>query len=265
MPSPSMIAPILGRQDEIHTADNHSTMSTIDYNTTKGSQLESEAEKTDSIGGEDVSAAVPVEHGQMTQYELANDPHRYVQMLTGVSGGDSGSGCSADQQGSSNAPCAAHRHLWRYRRRPLRLYRRSPHQSWPAGSAYRSRTVVFSHLGGFELRDRIQHTPPVRWRLRHCRRALCPPFLWYGSWLECMSILLFLFHIILIYSSSLPSSPSSASSSQRSMSLSNTGPTLFTPPSSSRSASSRSVSSSCTLSDGLERLNSGFQSPRCFS
>ena len=57
------------------------TMSTIDYNSKGGTQLESEAEKVDSINQADVGGAVPVEHGGLTQYELANDPHRYVIRL----------------------------------------------------------------------------------------------------------------------------------------------------------------------------------------
>jgi hypothetical protein len=51
-------------------------MSTVDYNS-KGTQLESEAEKFDTTDAT-AGAAVPVEHGGLSQYELANDPHRYV-------------------------------------------------------------------------------------------------------------------------------------------------------------------------------------------
>jgi hypothetical protein len=41
----------------------------------QGTPLESEAD-TKAEGNVGVNAAVPIEHGGLSQYELANDPHR---------------------------------------------------------------------------------------------------------------------------------------------------------------------------------------------
>ena len=76
------------RSDEIQpsptpTLHPHSRLSrtmsnsTVDYNS-KETRLESEAEAEKFGASEptETGAAVPVEQGGLTQYELANDPHR---------------------------------------------------------------------------------------------------------------------------------------------------------------------------------------------
>ena len=62
--------------EEIHVEPALTAMSTVDYNSGGATVLESEAEKFGSSDRVDAGAAVPVEQGGLTQYELANDPHR---------------------------------------------------------------------------------------------------------------------------------------------------------------------------------------------
>lgn len=51
--------------------------STVEYNSKQtGLESEAEAEKFGASEPAETRAAVPVEQGALTQYELANDPHR---------------------------------------------------------------------------------------------------------------------------------------------------------------------------------------------
>jgi hypothetical protein len=89
----------------------------------------------DSSKAVDAAVNVVDHSGELSNYQLANDPHRWVQGRARLT-----------PQWASNAPCTAAGNLWGSRRGLVRLYRRTVDLCRTVGPASRRCHLVVRHL-----------------------------------------------------------------------------------------------------------------------